>query len=91
MIDENDKKIVENMIKEQIAFAMRFSKRKIGDMPTDDNQLTPRGYVNLNGTRASKPSIVSVGQQYFSTDDNYPWFTDGTKWRSSTGSIVSGI
>ena len=27
-----------------------FTARKLGDTPTDNLSLTPRGYVNLNGT-----------------------------------------
>ena len=85
-------KIIEKMVDQKIALATRFSKRKLGDMPTDDNQLTPRGYVNLSGLRSEIPPAPTVGQQYFSTEDNYPWFTDGvSSWFSASGSIVSGI
>ena len=92
MIDDNDKKEIEKMIDFKINLATRFSKRKLGDMPTDNQQLTPRGYVNLNGTRADRPTSPIIGQQYFSTQDNFPWFTDGvSSWFSASGSIVSAI
>jgi len=91
-MDENQKKIVQKMIDESLDKAMSFSNRKRGDTPTDDNQLTPRKYVNLNGTRANRPSVVTAGQQYFSTQDKYPWFTDGiSSWFSATGSIVASL
>lgn len=80
------------MIDAAIKKAVDFPIRKRGDTPTDDLQLTPRKYVNLNGTRASRPSVVSAGQQYYSTQDNYPWFTDGvSSWFSAAGSIVSAL
>lgn len=91
-MEDNDKKEIQNMIDTSITGATKFSKRKIGDTPTDDNQLVPRGYVNLAGLRTERPSTVSPGQQYFSIQDHYPWFTDGvSSWFSATGSIVSAL
>ena len=80
-------------VEKMIAYAMANSYvKKVGDTPIDDLQLTPRKYVNLNGTRANRPTAPTPGQQYFSTQDNYPWFTDGiSSWFSATGSIVSGL
>ena len=80
------------MIKEALQKAMGFSTRKLGDTPTDSYQLTPQKYVDMNGTRANRPSSPNIGQQYWSTQDKYPWFTDGvSSWFSATGSIVSAI
>lgn len=88
MIDDKDKKYIDGEIKK----AMRFSQRKVGDTPTDDNQLTPRGYVNLYGSIAGRPSSVlaQIGQQYFLTDTGYPiFFNTNNQWVSSTGSVVA--
>lgn len=89
---EEQKRQIQEMIQAAIDRAVDFSTRKRGDTPTDDLQLTPRKYVNMNGTRVLRPSIITAGQQYFSTQDKYPWFTDGiSSWFSATGSIVSGL
>lgn len=87
-MDDNDKKEVAKMIAE----AMKFSQRKIGDTPTDDNQLVPRGYSNMNGSVAGRPigSIAQTGQQYFASDIGYPiFFTTNKNWVSATGSVVA--
>lgn len=92
MLDENDKRLIQNMLNKAITQVSQFQNKKWGDTPTDDLQLTPRKYVNLNGTRAQRPTIVSAGQQYWSTQDKYPWYTDGiSSWFSSTGSVVSKL
>lgn len=92
MLNNEDKQTVEEMIKKAVDAATKFSKRKVGDTPTDDNQLTPKGYVNLSGLRADRPTSPARGQQYFSTQDMYPWFTDGvSSWFSATGSVVSAL
>lgn len=91
-MDENDKRLVEDWIKKAGTKIVQFQTKKWGDTPTDGLQLTPRNYVNFNGTRALRPKIVSPGQQYFSTQDKYPWFTDGvSSWFSATGSVVSAL
>ncbi len=92
MIDENDKKQMAGMIKTQVNKVTRFSQRKVGDTPTDDNQLVPLGYLNLNGSIAGRPGSVlaSVGQQYFASDIGYPiFFTTNNNWVSATGSVVA--
>lgn len=92
MLEPNDKKRIEDMIKLALQKAMDFQTRKRGDTPTDSYQLTPQMYVDMNGTRANRPVNPNPGQQYFSTQDNYPWFTDGvSSWFSATGSIVSAL
>jgi len=92
MINENDKKEIDKMIDDKVKKAVRFSQRKVGDTPTDDNQLTPRLYVNLYGSIAGRPGSVlaAIGQQYFSTTDGYPiFFTPNNNWVSATGSVVA--
>lgn len=91
-MEENDKRQVRDMIDEALRKAMDFSTRKRGDTPTDLYQLTPQKYVDMNGTRANRPLTPNIGQRYYSTQDNYPWFTDGvSSWFSATGSIVASI
>lgn len=90
-MEETDKLEVEQMIQEAIAKASNFSTRKIGDTPTDTFQLTPRKYVNMNGSIAARPvgSIASIGQFFLSTDLPTPaWFT-GSKWVNGVGSVVA--
>lgn len=92
MIDEDYKKEVNQMIDQKIKSAVKFSQRKVGDTPTDDNQLTPRGYVNMYGSIASRPnsSIAQIGQQYFVSDVGYPiFFSTNHNWVSATGSVVA--
>jgi len=92
MIDENDKKQIQDIIDKAIEKAMDFQTRKRGDTPTDDLQLTPRKYVNHNGSVAGRPvgSVVSIGQKFFSSDTNIPmWFTAQRTWVNGVGSIVA--
>lgn len=92
MINANDTKQIEKMIDVKVNKATRFSQRKLGDTPTDDNQLIPRGYANMNGSVAGRPigSIAQVGQQYFASDVGYPiFFTTNNNWVSATGSVVA--
>ena len=65
--------------------------KKIGDTPTDNLQLVPRKYVNLNGNLVNRPAsvIAQIGQQYYATDINIPLFYDGTNWRNGIGSIIA--
>ena len=91
-MDAKDQKDVATMIQKAITFATRFSKRKIGDMPTDSNQLTPRGYVNMYGSIAGRPASVAavIGQQYFNTTDGLPiFFNTNNQWVNATGSVVA--
>jgi len=44
-MDDITKTEVQKMIEEAINKAMSFSTRKRGDTPTENNQLTPKGYV----------------------------------------------
>lgn len=92
MIDDTDKRDIQKMINDAIAKVTRFSQRKIGDTPTDDNQLVPRGYTNFNGSVASRPigSIAQTGQQYFASDIGFPiFFTTNKNWVNGAGSVVA--
>lgn len=82
-----DKKEIEKLI--DLITRNNFSKR-IGDTPTDSLQLTNRKYVNLYGTTANRPSVVSFGQQYFDTNLNYPIYRspNSSVWTNSVGSVV---
>lgn len=69
-----------------------YRTRKLGDTPTDDLQLTPREYVNANGSVASRPigSLAQIGQKFFASDTNIPmWFTTQKNWVNGVGSVVA--
>ncbi len=93
-MDENQIRIVENMIKAALSKAMDFPTRKKGDTPTDSYQLTPQKYVDMSGPISQRPraSVANAGQQYFSTTDGYPVFfnPNSSVWVSGTGSVVAG-
>lgn len=91
-MNQQDKREIEKIVHQ--ALLNDYSKR-IGDTPTDNLQLVPRKYVNLNGTLALRPaSVLAVtGQQYYATDINVPLFFDGATptghWRNGVGSIIA--
>lgn len=68
-----------------------FTSRKLTDLPTDDLQVVPRKYVNLNGlvTNRPKSSVASVGQSYFATDTLVPMKYSVGGWVNGVGSIVA--
>ena len=90
-MEEKDKEQIKKMINVAIKKVTDFSSRKLGDTPTDDFQLTPKGYVNQNGVVASRPigSIAGVGQKYFATDTKIPMTFTGTQWVDGVGSVVA--
>lgn len=90
-MDENQKKIVQQMIDKALTKAMDFPTKKKGDTPTDAYQLTPQKYVNANGSIAGRPigSVAFVGQFYYASDVAIPIFFDGQRWRNGVGSIVA--
>lgn len=45
-MDPNEKQLVQTMIDDAVNKAAGFSTRKLGDTPTDANQLTPKDYVD---------------------------------------------
>lgn len=66
-----------------------FKDRKLTDTPTDDNQVVPRKYVNMNGSILSAPISSIIGQQYFASDLGYPVFKNSNyRWVNSVGSVV---
>ncbi len=75
-------------IKKYLA-AEGFQHKIIGDTPTDSNQLTPRKYVNLNGTSINRPTSSVAGQFYYDTTISRPlWFDPTTgRWIDAAGSI----
>ena len=92
MLNEDEKKEIQEMIDKAVGRAVEFQTRKRGDTPTDDLQLTPRKYVNMNGSVAGRPigSVVTVGQKYFASDTNIPmFFTVQGTWVNGVGSIVA--
>lgn len=58
-MEETDKKLVVQMITESEAKITSFSTRKLGDTPTDMQQLTPKGYVD--GQIASVQAMIISG------------------------------
>lgn len=83
-------KIIDDRIKEQLKSNL-FTSRKLTDTPTDNLQVVPRKYVNLNGSVASRPASVAatIGQKYFATDTKQFMIFDGTKWYNGSGSVVA--
>ena len=91
-MDENQKKEIQEMIDKAVLKAVEYQTRKRGDTPTDDLQLTPRKYVNMNASVASRPigSVVTIGQKFFASDTNIPmWFTTQRNWVNGVGSVVA--
>ena len=102
MINEDEKKEIQEMIDKAVGRAVEFQTRKRGDTPTDDLQLTPRKYVNMYGSVAGRPSVLTItqiGQQYFATDASLvlvssfvglPIFRNSSgSWISAMGSVVA--
>jgi len=91
-LDINEKKEIQQMIKEALTKAFNFSARKLGDTPTDDLQLTPRKFVTGNGVIASRPasSEAIVGQFYLATDIPTPMWRVSNGWVNGVGSVVAG-
>lgn len=87
-------KLIDERIKELFPIYLRstaFTNKKITDTPTDNLQVVPRGYVNLNGAVTSRPtsSVATVGQFYLATDTNIPMRYTIGGWRNGVGSIVA--
>jgi len=90
-MDQNEQRIVQQMIEEATKGFADFKVRKRGDTPTDSYQLTPQKYVDMSGPVASRPiaSIANIGQSYYATDTNIPMTFDGLRWRNGVGSVVT--
>lgn len=95
MLDNSkQEQVMKTLIKEVVRQELQsglFTARKLGDTPTDALSLTPRKYVNMNGTVATRPtsSVATVGQRYFATDTNIPMTWNGTQWVNGVGSVVA--
>lgn len=97
MINENQQKLRDeiddriNKIVPEYLQNRAFTDRKLTDLPTDDLQVVPRRYVNLNGIVADRPrsSVASVGQGYYATDTFIPMTYSAQGWRNGIGSIVA--
>lgn len=85
-LDRQVKKIVSGYLTTEA-----FIIKKVADTPNDDYMVTPRGYVNANGSVAARPnsSVAVIGQKYFATDTKIPMVYDGTNWYNGVGSIVA--
>lgn len=82
-IDERIKKLVP-----EILGGLSFTDRKLTDMPTDSLQVTPRKYVNLNGTTSLRPTGSVLGQFYFDTTLGQPIWWDGTSFVDADGNVI---
>jgi hypothetical protein len=62
-MEEADEILIKKWIKEDIAQAVDFKTRKVGDLPTDDNQLMPKKYLDtvLYWGTVSTPNILPTG------------------------------
>ena len=89
---EEIKKLVNEEINKVVPLYLKnaaFTDRKLTDMPTDALQVTPRKYVNLNGTTALRPTGQIAGQQYFDTTIGRPIYfnPNSSVWTDGAGSI----
>ena len=88
-------KLIEDKIKEMVPEILRtsFSVKKITDTPTDDLQVVPRKYVNMNGSVVSRPnsSVATMGQFYFAIDTGIPmrYNRSSSVWVNGSGSTVA--
>lgn len=89
-MDNNQIIEIQKIVKDYLKTSA-FTGRKLTDTPTDNYMVTPRGYVNLNGTVANRPksSVASVGQSFFATDTAIPMTYSVGGWRNGVGSIVA--
>lgn len=71
MLDPNDKKEVETMIKDALRLAMDFPTRKRGDTPTDMLQLVPKKYVDSMFGTALFDFTVDAGNSGTTETDLY--------------------
>jgi len=87
--EDDIKKIVQIEVKKEVNKQLSFSVRKLADTPIDDLMVTPRRYVNMYGSIASRPQTSVIGQQYFDTTNGYPIFRNSNNaWVNSVGSVI---
>ena len=65
-----------------------FTSRKLTDTPNDSFSVTPRKYVNLNGTTAERPTSSVVGQFFFDNTLGRPIWWDGTSFVDADGNTI---
>ena len=78
---------VEKIVKKYLQ-STGFTTRKITDTPTDDFQVTPRKYVNMNGITANRPTSSVVGQFYYDTTLQRPIWWTGSTFKDAAGNVV---
>jgi hypothetical protein len=62
-MEEADEILIKKWIKEDIAQAVDFKTRKVGDLPTDDNQLIPKKFIDTTfyWGIVSTPNLLPTG------------------------------
>lgn len=87
----NLQQLIEAEVKKQLQTNL-FTARKLTDTPTDNLQVVPRKYVNLNGTSANRPTASVVGQFYLdmtlASGRGKPVYWNGTGFVDATGTYV---
>ena len=87
MDEQQIKVLIQEEVKNQLKGGL-FTARKITDTPTDNLQVTPRGYVTRNFTTLLRPVTSVVGESYFDTTANKPAWWQGTKFVDGSGDTV---
>lgn len=84
LIDDRVNQLMPNYLESKA-----FTQRKLTDTPNDDLQVTPRGYVNMNGTTANRPRASVIGQFYYDTTINKPvWWSEDGCFKDAAGNVV---
>lgn len=87
MEDQELNKKIDARIRQQLQSGL-FNARKLTDTPTDDLMVTPRKYVNLNGTTAQRPTSSIVGQFFFDNTLGRPIWWDGVSFVDADGNVI---
>ena len=90
MEENNNKRIIEEAALRVVKDYMKsqsFTDRKIADLPTEANSMTPRRFITLNGVTASRPLGSVLGQRYFDTTIGRPVYWNGSTWVDGAGSV----
>lgn len=77
-MDETTKKEFQEMIDDSLDTATAFQTRKVGDTPTDNNQLTPKKYVDTQISSALSGSSSSGVPAVFGDSSDGAVSLDGT-------------
>ena len=95
-----EKLMVQEMINQAISKAANFQTRKVGDTPTDENQLTPKGYVDnyvsvfgwsslVSGAAGANTQIQYNSSGDFGADSNFVWITGSKVLRLGGSATVT--